>query len=419
MASFVPQFPAFQQGMQAIPSPQSSMSGIPANLSSMKNIQKKIADAIKNKKYLSIDTTSRKSNNKAETLLQLGGARNKWKKHPDWIYERSYRLVGSPMQVKYVLMAYLGASEKQATDLISQAYSLQNYDTPGFREAFQKEIDDQSKIKEQGKITITSLSYLSKQLAAGEYFYSQHDRYLQGKYEPVYPPSVTQSGKRSRKTLLDKFNEAVAANLIRKGSNGGADIYNLNKIVDISKSDTGSIVKVSHNSTKYAFNPNRPYVPIGTNSLERYKNALEEIYRSDLQNPAMAAVTRTNIDTLVSEMKEYLAQWMRHNGYISSSSAGQPLSPQHQPAAFMAPVKSELSPSQFPQSTQSFQAPQFPQSTQPFQPQQVPQPFQPQSSPTQQQFQPSFSIPVGGGGLAASPVNGGSPSSFGTTPYQG
>lgn len=421
------------QMMQQIPSPmhQSGQTSQIPNLSTLKNILKKVGDAIKNKKYLGIDTSSRKSNNKAETFLQLGGARNKWKKHPDWIYERYYRLVGTVPQVKYVLASAFHLDSQKIDEAIAQAYTVHNYDTT-LKEQFQKEIDDQSKIKEQGKITLNSLSYLSEKLASGEYYYGHHDRYVLGKYEHVYVPSVTTSSKRSRKTLVDKINEAIKDNLIRKDGNN--NIYNLIKVVDISKSDTGSIVKVSLSSSKYTVNPNRPDVPIATNSLERYRNALDEFYKADLQDPSRASVVRASIEELVGQMSGYLRDWMSRNGY--SGEGGQvvpqqlPSMPQmgqvqQVPTSLMPPTQFSNMPGatvkQEPQAggfgQQQQQQAQFPQ-------QQQASPVKTQFTPPQQQqpspIQSMFTIPGGSTvqGLASSPVSN-SPTTFGTTPYQG
>jgi hypothetical protein len=314
---------------KSVPSPMSSVgvpvskSGIESTVAKMgKDPYAKVKKAEENKYYIGIDLTGSSESRRTkrtDSRLKLSGAINRWAKNPNLIYQRTYRLVGTRDQVRYVLEKDFNLKKDEIASALANSYTVDNVETT-MKEEYEKEVGD-SNSEREGSITFNALTFISDAIAAGKYQYSDTNGHIveRADIKAIHLPSNISNSKRSRRTLMDKFMEVLTENTTGSDKSGHP-IYSFNKILDISNSDTGKIVKAASQSSKYAYNARHPEIPIGSNSVERYRNALYEIYSEALADPSTADETRANIDELTSEMEEVIQEWINRNGFTLMSS---------------------------------------------------------------------------------------------------
>lgn len=298
-----------------------SRGSVENSIAKLKDPTEKVRKAVEGKYYIGIDLTGSseaRRSKKTTSNLKLSGAINRWTKFPNLYYQRTYRLVGRRDQLEYIFRNVFNLPDDEIRAAIANSYTKDNVEG-SMKEEYEKEVSESSNSRE-GFITFNALTFLSDAIASAKYNYADGTGAIieRAEVKSIRLPSSISNSKRLRRTLVDKFIEVREHN-INGTDRHGDPIYNITKILDVSTSDTGKIVKATSQSTKYAFNSRHPDIPIGSNSVERYTNALYEIYADSLKDPSTEATTREHINDLSNEMEEVIQDWISRNGFTIMS----------------------------------------------------------------------------------------------------
>ena len=300
---------------------------------------KRITKAMETKKFIKV--VAPKKGKSSHSFLSLSGAPTQWKEHPDWIYNPVYMMAGPQASIFQVLTA-LNVKSDDINNSFAASFTLNNYSTT-MKDQFEKFVKETPK-EGSGMLNVNSLRLIANTISQGNSFLADVDNLSKAnengnvniqadaqsiiKYDPKEKgaPRYTARviGVSKAKTLAEKYQEALRLNKNDDGT------YTLRKIVDISNKDNGSLLEAKSKSKTYFFLANHTDVPLASNSVERYINALKIIY-ANVQNQTAAD---NFINAIATEFRDGLEKWRINNGLIEATNSAPSLS---------IPVSSNLS----------------------------------------------------------------------------
>lgn len=303
---------------------------------SVDSYTKRINTALQRNEYLKTVPPVAGERKKADTLLKLGGARNKLSKQfqegEPWIYINGEpflnkegkavpnRFLGpniaGPITSVRATLAKLYPDTDWESWLVT-AYTYQSLQDPAKLAQYEARVNSVNNRRFMDRRIMEfllagynglSVNRFFPELKAGQNAYAylllandnlQYDLNPKTLHLKLSDHNVEKEG------LLPKIIQAV-----RDNSDGI-----IHSLVNVSNSDRGKLISAKSLSGKFAYNPTAPSIPIASNSLDRYNGAVDRYFA--YLNPNNKAKATSEASAAKEAFAQYYDRWFNNSNLIA------------------------------------------------------------------------------------------------------
>lgn len=310
---------------------------------------KRLATAHSRNEYLKTVPPVAGEKKKADTLLKLGGARNKLAKQhqllDDWVYINGFPYVND--KGKTVTNVFLGPSiagpiaSVEAT--LAKLYPEYNFDFWLETAYTYESLQDPAKLAQyEARVAkVNSRRFMDRRFM--EYMLAGYNGLSVNRFFPGLKPGQNAYAylvlandnlqfDLTPKTLRLKLSDrnAEKETLIPKIIQAVRDNQDgiIHSLININNSDNGKLISTKSLSNNFAYNPTAPNVPIASNSVERYNTTVDRYFA--YLNPNNAAKATADANAAKAAFLQYFERWI-NNTNVSVEATGL-ASPQGSPA---------------------------------------------------------------------------------------